>query len=49
MLMGATSDSFPDELTTKYMMRKVLEKAACGEVRLGFRVPDLNRDAIKII
>ena len=30
-------------------MSKVLEKAACGEVRLGFSVPDLQRVAIKII
>ena len=27
----------------------MLEKGACGEVRLGFRVPDLHRVAIKVI
>ena len=47
--MEATCDSFPTELTTKYAVSKVLEKAASGEVRLGFRVPDLHRVAIKII
>jgi hypothetical protein len=31
-----------------YKMSKVLGKGACGEVRLGFRVPDLHRVAIKI-
>ena len=31
------------------MVIKVLEKGACGEVRLGFRVPDLHKVAIKII
>ena len=43
MSMEATSDSFPPELTTKYTVSKVLGKGACGEVRLGFRVPDLHR------
>ena len=47
--MEATSDSFPPELTTKYKVSKVLEKAACAEVTLGFRVPDLHRVAIKVI
>ena len=47
--MEATSDSFPPELTTKYKVSKVLEKVACAEVTLGFRVPDLHRVAIKII
>ena len=47
--MEATCDSFFPELTTKYMVSKVLEKGACGEVLLGFRVPDLHRVAIKII
>ena len=31
------------------MVRKVLGKGACGEIRLGFRVPDLHRVTIKII
>ena len=30
-------------------MSKVLKKWVCWEVRLGFRVPDLQRVAIKII
>ena len=38
-------DSFPPELNTKYTVSKVLEKGACGEVRLGVRVPDLHRVA----
>ena len=35
-------------MTTNYTVSKVLGKGACGEVRLGFRVPDLHRVAIKI-
>ena len=27
----------------------MLGRGACGEVRLGFRIPDLKRVAIKII
>ena len=49
MSMEATADSYPPELTTKYSVSKVLWKGACGLVRLGFRVPDLNRVAIKKI
>ena len=49
MSMEATCESFPPKLTTKYAVSKVLEKAASGEVRLGFRVPDLHRVAIKVI
>ena len=47
--MEATSDSFSPQLTPKYTVSKVLEKEACGEVRLVFSVPDLHRVAIKII
>ena len=48
--MEATSvDSVPPKLTTKYKLSKVLVKGACGEVTLGFRVPDMHRVAIKII
>ena len=36
-------------MTTKYTVSKVLEKASCGEIRVGFSVPDLHRVAIKII
>ena len=49
MLMEATSDIFPGELTTKYTVSKVLGKGACEEVRLGFMVPELHRVTIKII
>ena len=49
MSMEATFESFPLELTTKYTVSKVPEKGDCGEVRVGFRVPDLHRFAIKII
>jgi len=44
-----SSDVFPSELTSKYTVSKVLGKGACGEVRLGFRIPDLHRVAIKIV
>ena len=40
---------FPPELTDKYTVSKVLGRGACGEVRLGFRIPDLHRVAIKVI
>ena len=49
MSMEATSDSFPPELTIKYRVSKLLEKGAWEKVRLGFRVPDVHRVAIKII
>ena len=49
MSIEATSDSFPPKLTTEYTLSKVLEKGACREVRLGFRVPGLHTVAIKII
>ena len=49
MSMEATTNSFPTELTTKYMVSKVLERGACGEVRLDFWVPDFHRVATKII
>lgn len=42
-------ESFPEALTSKYTVSKVLGRGAHGEVRLGFRIPDLNRFAIKII
>jgi len=42
-------ETFPEPLTEKYIVSKVLGRGACGEVRLGFRVPDLHRVAIKII
>jgi len=43
------TDIFPSSLTNKYTVSKVLGKGATGEVRLGFRIPDLHRVAIKII
>lgn len=47
--MEAQKEVFPKELTVKYTVSKMLGKGACGEVRLGFRIPDLHRVAIKII
>ena len=47
--MEATSDGFPPKLTTKYKMSKLLQKAAGGEVRMGFRVSYWRRVAIQII
>ena len=49
MSTEASTDPFPPELTCKYTVSKVLGRGACGEVRLGFRVPDLRRVAIKIV
>ena len=43
------SETFPEELTAKYTVSKELGKGATGLVRLGFRIPDLHRVAIKII
>ena len=43
------TDTFPATLTNKYTVSKVLGRGATGEVRLGFRIPDLHRVAIKII
>ena len=43
------TDTFPPELTAKYTVSKELGKGAGGIVRLGFRIQDLHRVAIKII
>ena len=40
---------FPEELTAKYKVSKVLGSGAAGQVRLAFRIPDLHRVAIKMI
>ena len=40
---------FPATLTDKYVVSKVLGRGITGEVRLGFRVSDMHRVAIKII
>jgi len=42
-------EEFPEELRTKYVVSKILGKGSVGEVRLGFRMTDLSRVAIKII
>lgn len=42
-------DRFPEALTQQYAVSKVLGRGAVGEVRLGFRVSDMSRVAIKII
>ena len=49
MSTEAQTDIFPASLTNKYTVSKVLGRGATGEVRLGFRIPDLHRVAIKII
>ena len=49
MSREATADSFSTELTTKCTVNKGLGKGACGEVRLGFRVSELNRVVINVI
>ena len=43
------TETFPSELTSSYTVSQMLGRGACGEVRLGFRIPDLKRVAIKII
>jgi len=47
--MDEKREVFPLQLTQKYTVSKVLGRGACGEVRLGFRIPDLHRVAIKVI
>jgi len=42
-------ETFDPQLTACYTVSKVLGRGATGEVRLGFRIPDLQRVAIKII
>ena len=49
MSMDGQTEIFPNQLTSKYTVSKVLGRGACGEVRLGFRIPDLHRVAIKVI
>jgi len=49
MSSEAQTETFPTSLTNKYTVSKVLGRGATGEVRLGFKIPDLHRVAIKII
>ena len=42
-------DIFPQELTSKFSVGKLLGAGSGGEVRLAFRIPDLHRVAVKII
>ena len=42
-------EEFPEELTSRYLLSKVLGTGATAEVRLAFKFPDLERVAIKII
>ena len=49
MSSAGQTETFPSQLTQKYTVSKVLGRGACGEVRLGFRIPDLHRVAIKVI
>ena len=44
-----TEETFPEELTSKYTVSKVLGAGASAEVRLAFRIPDMHRVAVKII
>ena len=44
-----SEETFPEELTSKYTVSKVLGAGASAEVRLAFRIPDLHRVAVKII
>ena len=47
----STEDSCgtPPFKLAKYTVNKVHEGGACGEVCLGFRIPDLHRAALRII
>ena len=40
---------YPEELTNRFTLSKLLGAGAGGEVRLAFRIPDLHRVAVKII
>ena len=44
-----TEETFPEELTAKYTVSRVLGTGASAEVRLAFRIPDMHRVAVKII
>ena len=44
-----TEETFPEELTAKYTVSRVLGAGASAEVRLAFRIPDMHRFAVKII
>ena len=44
-----SEETFPEELTSKYTVSKVLGAGASAEVRLAFRIPDMHRVAVKII
>lgn len=44
-----TEETFPEELTARYTVSRVLGTGASAEVRLAFRKPDMHRVAIKII
>ena len=43
------SEVLPGELTSRYAVSRVLGRGTAGEVRLAFRLPDLQPVAIKII
>ena len=42
-------ESFPEALTSKYTVSRLLGTGVSGEVRLGFRARDLYKVAIKMI
>ena len=42
-------ESFPEALTSKYTVSKLLGTGVSGQVRLGFRAKDLLKVAIKVL
>ena len=42
-------ETFPEELTIKYTVSRVLGTGASAEVRLAFRIADMHRVAVKLI
>jgi hypothetical protein len=49
MAMEEQTGIIPATLPSKYMISKVLGRGVTGDMRLGFRIPNLHRVGIKII
>ena len=49
MCSDFVEESFPEALTSKYTVSKLLGTGVSGQVRLGFRAQDLHKVAIKMI
>ena len=49
MSSDVVEESFPEALTSKYTVSKLLGTGVSGQVRLGFRAKDLYKVAIKMI